>query len=230
MGYGSGGRIERTYCSGEVETTSASYFGAFGGSVGANLATNSHYDAGATAREAVNSGAYTGITAVESGGMTSAASFPAFDFEETWNIEEGETMPYLRCFRVFEINSFADWLADRNLPGDAKPWEVVNGIPLGGRYVFGIDAMDSELTADNEPVFRIASGGGKPFVQFAPRKRGGDGEAALFVSTTEDLAADPVRWSDPVPVDFAEGVYRPAEPAPAVLFVRWIMHVAGYDD
>ena len=227
VGYGSGGRTARTYCSGAVETTSTSCVGAFGGSVGANLVTNSYCDAGVAGRGAVNSGSYTGITAVASADMKSAASFPAFDFEETWNIDEGATMPYLRCFNVFEINSFADWLADRNLPGDSKPWEVVNGIPLGGRYVFGIDSMEAVLNEKNEPVFRVAAGaGGVPSVQFAEQKRGAEGEVSAFVQTSEDLAV----WSEPIPVDLAEGTYVPDAPVPAKLFVRWLMHFAGYGD
>jgi len=73
-----------------------------------------------------------------------------------------------------------------------------NGIPLGGRDVFGIDSMDAVLNGKDEPVFHIESDGGVSFVQFAEQKRG-EGEVEVCIQSTENLAEDPVRWSDPSP-------------------------------
>ena len=226
-GASTGAKIVRTYCSGEVSTSSANCVGAFGGSVGPSVATNSCYDAGATARAAVDSAAYAGVDPVAADSMKGRAGFPAFDFEETWSIEEGRTTPYLRRFYEFAIRSFADWVADRNLPSGSRPEEVVNGIPLAARYVFGIDSMDDILNADGEPVFRVAfDGNGEPFVQFAEHVRGTDQEVRLDVLATTDVAD----WADPqvVPVDLDVGVAKPdcSEGVPATMFFKWRITIA----
>ncbi len=232
MGYGYGGSVSKTYCSGSVvSTTPNNYVGAFVGNMYSGSVTNSYYDSGATTQLAAGKNgsaavAYPGIDPIGAGGMKSAASFPAFDFEETWNIDEGATMPYLRCFYVFEINSFNEWVADRNLPAGSKPDDIVGGLELGARYVFGIDRMDAVLNAANEPVFRVEfDENGKPYVQFAEIVRDAD-LVSLVVLASEDVRD----WDDPavVPVDFADGTAEPSFPqgVPATMFFKWRITIA----
>jgi hypothetical protein len=233
MGYGYGGSVSKTYCSGSVvSTTPNNYVGAFVGNMYSGSVTNSYYDSGATTQLAAGKNgsaavAYPGIDPIGAGGMKSAASFPAFDFEETWNIDEGATMPYLRCFYVFEINSFNEWVADRNLPAGSTPDVVVNGIPLGARYVFGIDRMDAVLTDGNEPVFRVEfDENGEPYVQFAEHVYGTADEVTLEVLATPDVTD----WDDPevIPVDLDEGRAKPAylNGVPPAMFFKWRMTIA----
>ena len=136
-------------------------------------------------------------------------------------------MPFLRCFYVFEISCFADWVADRNLPANSQPGDVVNGIPLGARYVFGIDSMDAVLNEYNEPVFCVKfDENGAPYIQFARQARG-EGEATLEVFATTDITD----WSHAVPVevDLGDGRYIPdVDPIPPAMFFRWRMRIAGY--
>jgi hypothetical protein len=232
VGSASSARIATSYCSASIATNSFSYIGAFGGNVAAGSVTNSYYNSGATAQQAAGKNgsaavACAGIDPVAAGGMKSAASFPAFDFEETWNIDEGATMPYLRCFYVFEITRFAEWVADRNLPAGSKPDDIVGGLELGARYVFGIDRMDAVLNAANEPVFRVEfDENGKPYVQFAEIVRDAD-LVSLVVLASEDVGD----WTAPavVDVDLADGTAEPSFPQGAVpdaLFFKWRLRLA----
>jgi hypothetical protein len=110
----SNARVFTTYCSAPVTTGSSYYVGAFGGYVnGDRIVTNSYHhavDARLARGQNGSSAAYVGIMPVATADMTKRASFPAFDFTETWLIDEGESMPYLKCFESYEIDSFAvEW-------------------------------------------------------------------------------------------------------------------------
>ncbi len=220
-GYASGGRIERTYCSGAVDTTSTSCVGAFGGSAGANAATNSYYDAGATARAAVNSGTYPGVTAVAGADMRKQASFPAFAFGSTWLIDEGESMPYLKVADV-EITSFALWLKHKaGLPADTRPDEMVGGIPAAARYLFDI-VPPASVDTNGMPVCQIfIDPEGSPYLQFAERKNPDEWNTVFTILASPDLCD----WSDPAeyPVD-ANGRCTPGfNPVPDHMFFKYRM-------
>ena len=137
--------------------------------------------------------------------MTSQASFPAFDFRETWRTEDEDghaVYPYLKCLHEFTIDSFARWARLRaGLTGDPKPEDVVNGIPLAARYVFDIYLMDAVLTEKGEPVMDIRfDAAGEPYVQFAEHVYGDEPEVRLYVVASTDLAV----LADLDPADLAE--------------------------
>ena len=143
-GTSANGKIETSYCSGSV-TNGASYCGAFVGSIDRAVITNSYYDCEATPRLAkggnssANSLAHTGITPLTHEAMLHAESFTNFDFVATWQIDEGETTPYLFAVgKLLSMSKFEQWLADNNLPVDADPAENYNGVPYLIRYAFNI--------------------------------------------------------------------------------------------
>ena len=140
VGSASSARIATSYCSASIVTNSFSYIGAFGGNVSAGSVTNSYFNSGATvllAQGQSNKASidYVGITAVAGADMKTAASFPAFDFAKTWNIEEGVTMPYLLTFTV-QKTGYELWLEDNGLPEDTAPEAEAEGVPYLIRYVF----------------------------------------------------------------------------------------------
>ena len=234
-GASSGSKIVRTYCSGAVTSTATNnYVGAFGGNLGANVVTDSYYDSGATAQLAQGQNgaaavAYAGIAPVASADMTKQASFPSFGFQDTWMNADDTAMPYLLCFYMLANNSFAAWVRECNLPANSQPGDVVGGLQLAARYVFGIDDMDSVLNADNEPVFCVKfDANGAPYVQFAKNVNGTPEEVTLEVLASEDVTD----WShaEVVEVDLADGIYVPnVNPVPPKMFFRWRMHIAGYE-
>ncbi len=140
--YTSNGKIETSYCSGSV-TNAASYGGAFIGSIGNGVVTNSYYDCEATPRLAkggnssANSLAHTGITPLTHEAMLHAESFTNFDFVATWKIDEGETTPYLFATGKF-LSKFEQWLADNGLNVNVDPSEAYNGIQYLIRYAFDV--------------------------------------------------------------------------------------------
>ena len=236
-GGSTGSKIVRTYCSGAVTSKAADYYvGAFGGNLGANIVTNSYYDSGATEQLAAGkpraaSVAYAGIDAIASADMTQQASFPAFAFPDTWKNGDDTLMPYLLGFYTFtaKLNSFASWVKEHGLPANSQPGDIVGGLPLAARFVFGIDDMASVLSADNEPVFCVKfDAGGAPYVQFARNVNGTPEEVTLEIIATENLAD----WSHAVPVevDLDAGVYIPdVDPVPPKMFFRWRIRIAGYE-
>ena len=129
-------------------------------------------------------------------------------------------MPYLLCFYMLANNSFAAWVRECNLPANSQPGDVVGGLQLAARYVFGIDDMDSVLNADNEPGFCVKfDANGAPYVQFARQVRG-EGEVTLEVLATTDITD----WSHAVPVevDLGDGRYIPdMNPLPPAMFFKW---------
>jgi hypothetical protein len=228
------GTIARTYCSGSVGSTSTTYVGAFGGNLTANIVTNSYYDSGATAQLAAGrygsaAADYVGITPVAGADMTKQASFPAFDFTETWLIDEGESMPYLKCFASYEIDSFERWLKYRaGLPADTRPEEMVNGIPAGARYLFDIVPSQS-VDTNGMPVCQIfIDPDGSPYLQFAERKYPDQWNTVFTVIASPDLAVewDPSKRTDPLPeyaVD-ANGRCTPGfNPVPDHMFFKYRM-------
>ena len=233
---GGNARVFTTYCSAPVTTTSTYYVGAFGGYVYSdNIVTNSHYEAGngnRLARGQYNSSAaYVGIDSVASADMTKKTSFPAFDFKETWLIEDEEgsaTYPYLKCLYEFTIDSFERWARLRaGLTGNPKPEDVVNGIPLAARYIFDIYSMDAVLTEAGDPVMRVEfDENGEPYVQFAEHVYGTADEVTLEVLATPDVTD----WDDPevIPVDLDEGRAKPAylNGVPPAMFFKWRMTIA----
>ena len=91
------GSITNAYCVGSV-TSSGSYHGAFAGGSGSSAKiANSYYDYNKAGLGAVNNTDYTGVTGRTSQQMCYAANF-AFDFDDVWKIDEGETTPYLRPY------------------------------------------------------------------------------------------------------------------------------------
>ncbi|MBQ9430110.1 MAG: hypothetical protein IJU44_01015, partial [Kiritimatiellae bacterium] len=230
---GSNARIFTTYCSAPVTTGSSYYVGAFGGYVnGDRIVTNSYHHA-VDARQARgqngSSVAYLGIAPVATADMTAQASFPAFDFGETWmnETDDGATQPYLKVFYDYAIDSFERWAKYKaGLSGNANPLEVVNGIPLIVRYVFDISALDSVLTENNEPVMRVEfDENGEPYVQFAQHVYGDESEVTLEVLATPDITD----WSDPevIPVDLDVGIAKPdvSSGVPPAMFFRWRLEV-----
>jgi hypothetical protein len=247
-------RVFTTYCSAPVTTGSSYYVGAFGGYVnGDRIVTNSYYhavDSTRLARGGYNTSSdYVGITPVATADMTSQASFPAFDFRETWRTEDEDghaVYPYLKCLHEFVIDSFARWARLRaGLTGDPKPEDVVNGIPLAARYVFDIYLMDAVLTEKGEPVFRVAfNDDDEPYVQFAKHVYGTEDEVRLYVVASTDLAVladlDPADLADldpenleklanqgivVIPVDLDEGKALPDYTAgvPPTRFFRYLI-------
>ena len=198
VGGSTGAKIARTYCAGGVETTSTSYVGAFGGSIGSSVATNSYYDAGATARAAVNSAAYAGVDPVATADMTKQASFPALPFGETWRIDEGEGTPYLKRFYGFAFDSFERWLKyTAGLPASTRPEEIVNGIPAAARYLFDIVPPES-VDTNGMPVCQIfIDEHGSPYLQFAERKHPDEWHTVFTILASPDLSD----WSAPVEYD-----------------------------
>ena len=151
--------------------------------------------------------------------MQRKESFAALDFDDVWKIDE-ETYPYLRTF----YSAYELWLNDVGItdepkPDDMpKPEDMVEGIPAGVRYVFGIDP--SIRPADlAEPLIDITfDANGKPCVKL-PALANTEG-ATVTVLATEDLTD----WSHAAeyPVDPATGLCLPdLDPLPARMFFRF---------
>ena len=105
-------RIATCWCSGCVDSRGG-YVGAFVGKASTDLVTNSYYDASANyGMKAVgkNSGGsadYVGITPIGLAEKYNAASYPSFDFTNTWSISEGVDEP-----RLVPLTVFTDFLDD----------------------------------------------------------------------------------------------------------------------
>jgi hypothetical protein len=182
----SSARIANSWCSGEVDSR-ASYVGAFVGNAnGTGLITNSYYDTAANstmgaAGKSGGSTAYAGITPIDLDGKYCAASYPSFDFTNTWRIAEGTDEP-----RLVPLNGFTTFLDDCYLPLGTDPYADVNGIQAGARYVFGIDPSTAPSNL-SEPLIDIKfDTDGKPYVKL-PSQVNTDG-AEVTVLATEDLA------------------------------------------
>ena len=203
--------------------------GAFGGNLTANIVTNSYYNSGATAQLAAGrygsaAADYVGIDPVAGADMTKQASFPAFAFAETWLIDEGESMPYLKCFTSFTVDSFARWLKYKaGLPAGTRPEEMVNGIPAVARYLFDI-LPDSTTNDDGDPVLRIhIAADGSPWLSFPAFKYPNELGARFFIVSSPEVdvwTGANVVVSDPI--DMSEGVYDPGyDPVPEKMFFKY---------
>jgi len=190
VGSASSTRIATSYCSASIATNSFSYIGAFGGNVAAGSVTNSYYNSGATdllAQGQSNKASidYIGVTPVAGADMKNQSSFPAFDFEEIWTIDEGLTMPYLRTFLVViepatiepldvgaseadvrtQTARFADPGLDETIGGSVEKWndfaEWANGMigdadaVLANTHVAAAFLLGASALLENEPEVRI---------------------------------------------------------------------------
>ena len=211
-------RIATSWCSGCVDSRGG-YVGAFVGKANTGLVTDSYYDIsanngmGAVGKNSGGSTTYTGITPIVPEEKYNAASYPSFDFTNTWSIAEGVDEP-----RLVPSTGFTTFLDDCYLPLVTKPDADVNGIPAAARYVFGIDPQTgpAELA---EPLIDIGLGAdGKPYVKL-PALANTEG-ATVTVLATEDLSD----WSKAAryPVNPATGICVPdLDPVPPRLFFKW---------
>ena len=186
-----GGRIATSWCAASVEGT-GTYRGAFAGYAQTGYVTDCYYDSGKTDLNAVgNIAVYDGISALATDDMLHEASFEGFDFVATWNIDEGETTPYLRAFLV-QRTAFAAWLEDElNLPPDTDPLTMVNGIPLLARYVYGIEPLDARTDADGHPLVDFGiDADGTPWFRLAPPKMADEYGMQFSVLWSPNLADD----------------------------------------
>ena len=117
------------------------------------------------------------------------------------------------------------WLKDAGIAYEPEPDELVNGIPAGARYVFGIDP---QIGPENlaEPLIDIKfDTDGKPYVKL-PTPVNTEG-ATLRVLATEDLAD----WTRATKyqVDPATGICAPDfDPVPPKMFFKYSIWV--YDN
>ena len=69
-------------------------------------------------------------------------------------------------------NAFAAFLAGYGLPPDTDPLFVTNDIPVGARYVYGIEPMEVTTNAEGHPLVAFTFGAdGAPVFELAPEKR-----------------------------------------------------------
>ena len=135
----------------------------------------------AAGKNSGGSTACTGITPIAIGEKYHAASYPSFDFTNTWSIAEGVDEP-----RLLQPTVFTDFLDDCRLPLNTEPGADVNGIQAVARYVFGIHP-DASLADFPEPLIDIKfNANGKPCVKL-PAQANTEG-ATVTVLATEDLS------------------------------------------
>ena len=231
-GDGGNGKITTSYCSSTVTTTGSDYIGAFSGSAGSGNVTKSYYDSGKISFLAVNKAAYTGITPLTSSEMLHAEEFPDLDFVATWAIKEGETTPYLLTF-IVRKTGYDAWLEQWNLPEGSDPLEVVNGVPLAARYLFGIVPMNRVTDIDGKGMLGIEfNASGAPCLTFPSLKVANDVNSVLTVVATPDLddwvIAPGKTWPREYEVDLTQGLCLPdlGTPPPPKMFFRWRMRIA----
>ena len=116
-------------------------------------------------------------------------------------------------FSAYEL-----WLKDAGIAYEPEPGELVNGIPAGARYVFGIDPQIGPANLV-EPLIDIKfDAAGKPYVKL-PAQANTEG-ATLTVLASEDL----MDWSHATEyaVDSVTGICQPdLNPVPPKMFFRW---------
>ena len=159
--------------------------------------------------------------------MRRKESFAALDFVDVWKIDE-ETYPYLRTlFSAYELWLKDVGITDEPKPDDMpKPEDMVNGIPAGVRYVFGIDPSIGPADLA-EPLLDIKfDADGKPYVKLPPIVNTED--VTVTVLATEDLAD----WTNAAeyPVDPATGIcVLDFNPAPSQMFFKYSLSAqSGY--
>ena len=171
---------------------------------------------GAVGKNSGGSTTYTGITPIVPEEKYNAASYPSFDFTNTWSIAEGVEEP-----RLVPMTAFTDFLDDCCLSLNTEPGADVNGIPAGARYVFGIDpALGPADLA--EPLIDIGfDTNGKPCVKL-PDLVNTEG-ATVTVLATEDLND----WSGAAEYSVdPTGICLPdLDPVPPHMFFKWSVDV-----
>ena len=117
------------------------------------------------------------------------------------------------------------WLKDAGVTYAPEPDELVNGIPAGARYVFGIDPQIGP-TALSESLIDIKfDADGKPYVKL-PAQANTEG-ATVTVLATEDLAD--WTYAAEYPVNPATGLCQPLlDPVPDHMFFKY--RVSIWDD
>lgn len=220
-------RIATSWCYSHVSSDGGHYRGAFVGLASSGLVTGSYYEDIENGLKAAGTSSgsddYDGITPLGDEEMRRKESFEALDFVDVWKIDE-ETYPYLRTlFSAYELwlkdVGITDELAPEDMP---KPEDMVEGIPAGVRYVFGIDPSigPADLT---EPLIDIMfNTDGKPYVKL-PTIVNTEG-ATVTVLATEDLAD----WTRATKyqVDPATGICAPDfDPVPPKMFFKYSIDV-----
>ena len=222
----SSARIAASWCSGQVDATDT-YRGAFVGQAnGTGLISDSYYDTSANGQMEASGtssprgfAAYAGVTPLDADDMTDKASFPAFDFIDTWIITEADGAPMLRTF----FSAYELWLKDAGIAYEPEPDELVNGIPAGARYVFGIDPLIGPANL-SEPLIDIGfDTNGVPFVKLPALVN--DEGATVTVLATGDLSGGTP--PDEFPVDRETGVCVPdlGDPLPDRAFFKYRIEI-----
>ena len=196
-------RIATSWCYSYVSSDGGHYRGAFVGQASSGLVTGSYYEDTENDLKAAGTSSgsddYAGITPLGDEEMWRKESFTAFDFDDVWKIDE-ETYPYLRTlFSAYELwlndvgfSAYELWLNDVGITDEPKPKDMpkpedmVEGIPAGVRYVFGIDPS---IGPDDlaEPLLDIKfDADGKPYVKLP--KLVNTEDATVKVLATEDIA------------------------------------------
>ena len=218
-------RIDTSWCYSYVSSDGGHYRGAFVGLASSGLVTGSYYEDTENGLKAAGTSSgsddYAGITPLGDEEMQRKESFTAFDFDDVWKIDE-ETYPYLRTlFSAYEL-----WLKDVGItdelePEDMpKPEDMVEGIPAGVRYVFGIDPSIGPADLA-EPLLDVTfDANGKPVVKL-PALVNTDG-VTVTVLATEDLAD----WSDaklvPMAYEKSDGTWHLVDDnPPSKMFFKW---------
>ena len=225
------GLITNAYCVGSV-TSSGSYHGAFAGGSGSSAKiTKSYYDYNKAGLGAVNNAGYTGVTGRSSGQMCYAANF-AFDFDDVWKIDKGETTPYLRTFLVQvpepELTGFQRFLVKYGLDVNTEPLYVTNGIPLIARYVYGIEPLNAQTDVNGHPLIDFKmNANGTPVFELAPQKN--PDEYGLVFTILASPTLSPWITIDEYPFDPATDLCIPdlGTPAPPTMFFRWRLVLTG---
>lgn len=223
-------RIATSWCYSHVSSDGGHYRGAFVGLASSGLVTGSYYEDTENDLKAVGTSSgsddYDGITPLGDEEMRRKESFTDLDFADVWKIDE-ETYPYLRTlFSAYELwlkdVGITDELAPEDMP---KPEDMVEGIPAGVRYVFGIKPSigPADLT---EPLLDIKfDADGKPYVKL-PRIVNTE-DVTVTVLATEDLAD----WTNAAeyPVDSATGIcVLDFNPAPSQMFFKYSLSQSRY--
>ena len=163
--------IATSWCSGCVDSEGR-YVGAFVGKAnGTGIVTVSYYDTSANGQMKAagtssprGSDAYAGITSIDLDGKYHAASYPSFDFTNTWSIAEGVDEP-----RLVPLTGFIGFLDDCCLPLGTDPLFATNGIPLTMRYMYGIWPAAERSDRNGNPFMSIRFGAdGSPYIEFPP--------------------------------------------------------------
>ncbi len=228
------GKVLSSWCACSIAAT-GNRRGAFAGNALANRVEKSYYDQDKTTLLAVglsgiSSTVYDGITPLTSAEMLYAANFPGLDFDKTWNIDEGETTPYLQTFTAVK-KDFDVWLKKCGYPEDTRPGEFIDGIAAGMRYVFNIPPDITSLDGLDPPFFSVVTDQtGNPCVKFRPLR---DPYAGVDVTTTICATTDLDDWTHLVPMTlYPDGTYKPTEYGvnpdyvfPPQMFFKWRLDI-----